>query len=237
MPDKLFGILEGVAYQVRKEIEGDSAVLRFRFDRGDGTQVPVEMRGDDIRGDLDSGDRVEISVSEKDADETGIRVTRVMNLTTGYDVQVQEKSRTGRMAGFISENSGVAIITALVTAGVSFLLTRLGGGTNLGQTPGPSASASATQSSTGGAQPSTAPVTPPPASGIGPVWVRYLALAVLFDLVALLIVYLWLRRDNKRRGIKRRLFPYLRSRHMLAIVAGLLAGELLAVLIVGITRR
>ena len=215
MAIKQFGIMDGVARLVRKETEGSSTVLRFRLDRADGILIPIELRGDDIRGDLESGDKVEIFIKEKDADDTAIRLKRILNLSTGYNVQVLDRSRSGRIGSFVSENASTAAIAALVTAGVSFLLTHLGG-TRHNQSPI-------------GARPIFA-------LSNGQVWALYAALAVLFNVAVFIILYWQLRHGNKKRGIKRRLWPYLRSRHMLAISVGLLTGEILTTLILWITH-
>ena len=216
MAIKQFGTVDGVARLVRKETEGSGTVLRFRLDREDGILIPIELRGGDIRGDLESGDKVEISIKEKDADETAIRLKRILNLSTGYNVEVLDRSRSGRIASFVSENASTAAIAALVTAGVSFLLTHLGGG--------------ATQNGS--------PIGVPPtlAPSNGQAWALYAVLAVLFNVAVFIIFYWQLRHGNKKRGIKRRLWPYLRSRHMLAISVGLLTGELLTTLILWITH-
>ena len=221
MPIKQFGTMNGVAYQVSKETEGSSIVWRFRFDCGDGSVIPIELRGDDVRGNLTSGDRIEISVNEKDVDDTAIRLKRIANLTTGYNVQVWDKSAIKRIAGFISDNIVTAAIAALVTAGTSFLLTHLGGGST---------------NNTAGSPSLPGLIINPVAPSEGQVWTLYAILAALFDVVVFIILYWQFRRANKKRGIKRHLWPYLRRGRMLAILGGLLAGELLAILILWLTH-
>lgn len=218
MPDKLLGTVQGLASQVRKETESGIIVWRFRFDGGDGSLRPIELRGDDIRGDLDSGDKVELSIQEKDVDETAIRLKGIFNLTTGYRVEALDKSRSRatRIAGFISENAAVAVIAAVVTAGVSSLLAHVHLGTSsAGSAIGPQILVPSER----------------------PLWPTYVLLAILFDLVVFTIFYWQLRRRNKQRRIKRHLWPYLRSRHaLLAISAGLLTGELVTTLVLWTTH-
>ncbi len=221
MPIKQFGTMNGVAHQVSKETEGSSTVWRFRFDRGDGSVIPIELRGDDVRGDLTSGDEVEISINEKDVDETAIRLKRIVNLSTGYNVQVWDKSAINRIVDFTSQNVVTAAIAALVTAGMSFLLTHLGGGST---------------NNTAGSPSVPGLIINPAASSRGQVWALYAVLAALFDVVLFIILYWQLRRANKKRGIKRHLWPYLRRGPMLAISGGLLAGELLTILILWLTH-
>jgi hypothetical protein len=231
MPDELLGTVHGMASQVRKEIEGSIIVWRFRFDRGDGILRPIELRGDEIRGDLDSGDRVQLLVQENDVDATAIRLKSVFNLTTGFRVealdkpnpepqpepQPQAEPRARRLAGFISQNVATAVISAVVTGGVSFLFAFVHvGASHARSTIGPQ-------------------VLVP---GERPLWRTYVLVAVLFDLVAFIIFYWQLRRQDKQRDIKRRLWPYPRSRHtLLAVAVGLLAGELAATLILWATHK
>jgi hypothetical protein len=166
LPIKQFGTMNGVAYQVSKETEGSSTVWRFRFDRGDGSVIPIELRGDDVRGDLTSGDEVEISINEKDVDETAIQLKRIVNLSTGYNVQVWDKSAINRIVDFTSQNVVTAAIAALVTAGMSFLLTHLGGGST---------------NNTAGSPSVPGLIINPAASSRGQVWALYAVLAALFE--------------------------------------------------------
>jgi hypothetical protein len=104
---------------------------------------------------------------------------------------------------------------------MSFLLTHLGGGSTNNMAGSPSVPGL---------------IINPAASSRGQVWALYAVLAALFDVVLFIILYWQLRRADKKRGIKRHLWPYLRRGPMLAISGGLLAGELLTILILWLTH-
>jgi hypothetical protein len=246
VPDELTGTVEGVAHSVRWESQGNSKVLRFRFDCGDGLLIPIELHGDDIQGDLASGERIEITITGKDAGATAIRLQSLRNLSTGFSVEVTGKSRADRVGDFVSANAATAAITTVVSGGVSLLLAKAStvtAGVKASPSPTPSAiptavvSATSTAASSPSPSPSSGSVTVPPVhTVVTQAWSIYLLLAVLLDAVACLVLYWLLRRLNRKGGIKRRPSVYLRSGRTPVILAGLLAGELLTALILWLTH-
>lgn len=238
MPDELTGTVAGVAQNVRWESQGNSKVLRFRFDCGDGLLIPVELHGDDIEGDLASGERVEITIAGKDAGATAIRLQSLRNLSTGFSVQATGKSRADRVGDFVSANAATAAITTVVSGGVSLLLAKASTVTS-GVKATPSASSSATAAGTPFPSPSptSGSVTGPAAHAVvTQAWSIYLLLAVLLDAVACLALYWRLRRGNRKGGVRHRPSVYLRSGRVPVILAGLLAGEFLTALILWLTH-
>lgn len=244
MPDELSGTVEGVARNVRRESQGKTTVLRFRFDRGDGVLLPIELHGDDIQGDLESGERVRITITGQDAGATAIRLRFLLNLSTGFSVQVCDKSRTDRIGDFVSANAATAAITTVVSGGVSLLLARASTVVTRRPTlgspaPTPSATAFPSATSSHAPAPSLSPspgsglVSPPPAHVVvTQAWGLYVTLAVLLDAVACLALY-WQLRRGKRKG---RPSALRRSGHIPVILAGLLAGEFLTALVLWLTH-
>ena len=103
--------MQGVAMQTSTQREGQSVVLRFLIETADGTRIPVEMRGREIRGMVSSGDRIEID-GRRITDRDGVaRPTRIRNVTTRSLVRIRQ-SRGKRTLG------SVARFTSSVAAGV-----------------------------------------------------------------------------------------------------------------------
>jgi len=114
--------MEGIATRVRRDQEGANTVLRFVFEGQDGTRAVVEMRGHEIRGVLDDGDRVLLLAGPQRAPADGIhRPTQVENLTTGSTVTAWRPSRLERAAKPLP----MALLTAAISSGVSFCFAAL----------------------------------------------------------------------------------------------------------------
>ena len=109
--------MEGIASRVRRDQEGANTVLRFVVEEQDGTPAAVEMRGHEIRGLLDDGDRVLLVAGPQRAPADGIhRPMQVENLTTGSTVTAWLPSRLERAAKPLP----MALLTAAISSGVTF---------------------------------------------------------------------------------------------------------------------
>src|SRR5215208_326325 len=114
--------MEGIASRVRRDQEGANTVLRFGVKEQDGTPAAVEMRGHEIRGVLDDGDRVLLVAGPQRAPADGIhRPMQVENLTTGSTVTAWRPSRLERAAKPLP----TALLTAAISSGVTFCFAAL----------------------------------------------------------------------------------------------------------------
>jgi hypothetical protein len=114
--------MEGIASRVRRDQEGANTVLRFVVQEQDGTLAAVEMRGHEIRGVLDDGDRVLLVAGPQRAPADGIhRPVQVENLTTGSTVTAWRPSRLERAAKPLP----TALLTAAISSGVTFCFAAL----------------------------------------------------------------------------------------------------------------
>jgi hypothetical protein len=128
--------VEGVARRVRIDDEAGGCVLRFVVDTGEGGLVPVEMRGREVLGVLDDGDRVAF---DRASWATGTaRPERVVNLSTNADVEVSVPGRLDRLSGVVGlRDLRTAVISALVTATVGAIAKAFqAGGKPPGAAPG-----------------------------------------------------------------------------------------------------
>jgi hypothetical protein len=92
-------------------------VLRFVLRADDGTSAAVEMRGHEIRGLVDDGDRVVLIAGSRGAPANGILTpSRVENLTTGSTVTAWQPSLLKRAARPIL----TTLLTAAISSGVTF---------------------------------------------------------------------------------------------------------------------
>jgi hypothetical protein len=115
------GRVEGIASRVRIDTEGSGRVLRFVVDTDDGRRVPVEMRGREVLGVLDDGDRVRFAAAHTASGTACPR--RVDNLTTAAAVEVPAAGRLDRVSGAVGlRDVRTALISALVTVGVGSLV-------------------------------------------------------------------------------------------------------------------
>jgi hypothetical protein len=243
--------IKGTACAVDKGTEAGKAVWRFRLDAGEGVVIPVEIRGDEIHGLLDMGDEIEVLVQSKDKTGEGVRSEHVLNRTTTYEINTYERSRLRRGFGFNQLNFYVGILAALGGAAVSILIGFLrAAGVATAATPAASPSATAGPSSASPTSPAvtgapTPPTSAPSASGTGasssgptvlspkrvsliPIWAYYVLVAL--PIVAVVIFVIYDVRKNVKSG------PggvrwYLRRRNSVSIVAGVVAGDLLAILV------
>jgi hypothetical protein len=118
--------MEGVTSRVRRDQEGAVCVLRFVISAPDGSPVAVEMRGHEIRGVLDDGDRVVVPDFDS-ADADGIyRPTQVRNCTTASTVTAWRPPLVRRIIaplGTVAWTTAVSSVVGLIVG------TLLGGGT------------------------------------------------------------------------------------------------------------
>ena len=128
--------MEGVARRVRIDNEGAGCVLRFVVETDEGGLVPVEMRGREVLGVLDDGDRVRFDRAPSAVGTA--RPRRVANLSTNAEVEVTVPGRLDRWSGVVGlRDVRTALISALVTATVgAFTNAFRGRPTNAQPTPG-----------------------------------------------------------------------------------------------------
>jgi hypothetical protein len=97
-------------------------VLRFRLDIGDGQLLPVEIRGEEVRGDLLDGEKVALDLPRKTEGDVAVSPKRILNLRTGYEVRVWERSRLRRIASYFHDNYVIGIVgTVLGAATIKYL--------------------------------------------------------------------------------------------------------------------
>ena len=111
--------LQGTAQNVRTDQEQSRVVLRFVMVT-DGEQAPVEMRGAQLLGVLNSGDRVLIE-GRRDRDGV-IRPQIVRNVSTNSIVQMRGPSPLSAFASFV-----LSAVFAVFTGALSTVLVGLVG--------------------------------------------------------------------------------------------------------------
>jgi hypothetical protein len=121
--------IKGIASAITTSSEGGKTVWRFRLDTGGGVLIPVEIRGDKIRGSLGAGDKVEVLTRFKDKSREGVQSRHILNLTTGYEIKSYERSWVRRGSSFTRVNFAIGILAALGGAAVSVLLSVIKGAT------------------------------------------------------------------------------------------------------------
>lgn len=127
--------VEGVARRVRTDNEGGGCVLRFVVETEDAGLVPVEMRGREVLGVLDDGDRVSF---DRGSSSGTARPQRVANLSTNAEVEVSVPGRLGRWSGAVGlRDVRTALISALVTATVGALTNAFESNNTPSATPAP----------------------------------------------------------------------------------------------------
>jgi hypothetical protein len=123
--------MEGAATRVKLDQEGSACVLRFVLLADDGAATAVEMRGTEIRGVLDDGDRVLIDPPAAGGDGDGVlRPRRLRNQTTTSLVSVWEPPLYSRIGGKVATLLISTAISTLVTFALGLIL---GGGEPEGQ--------------------------------------------------------------------------------------------------------
>ena len=128
--------VEGVARRVRIDNEGAGCVLRFVVETHDGDLVPVEMRGREVLGVLDDGDRVSF---DRASSATGTaRPQSIANLSTNAEVEVSVPGRLDRWSGVVGlRDVRTELISALVTATVGAFTNAFEAGRSPNAAPGP----------------------------------------------------------------------------------------------------
>ena len=206
--------INGIASAITTSSEGGKTVWRFRLETGDGVLIPVEIRGDEIRGSLDDGDEVEVLTRVKDKSTEGVQSKHIRNLTTSFEIKAYERSRIRRGSSFTQVNFTVGILAALGGAVVSALFSAL-------------KSATTTVATTGPGPPGSVIISYKTISVI-PLWAYYAGAALPIVVVAgLVLLDTWKNARPGPGGFHRNL----RRRHWVPIVAGVVAGDLLTVLI------
>jgi hypothetical protein len=114
--------IEGVVSSVSVGFESNTQVLRFVVQPDDGNAVPVEMRGEQLRGVLTDGHRVAIEVSgsgHPQRDPT-LHPTELRNRTTNALVVMWRPGRIKRSLRWLGPSQVVpAVVAALVGAAVA----------------------------------------------------------------------------------------------------------------------
>jgi hypothetical protein len=181
-------------------VEGSRSVLRFVLRVDDDRIVPVEMRGDEVRGVLTEGDRVAIDGFRPG--ET-LRPTSIDDLTTASPVEVWAPTGIGRLLAHGELRT--AALSAVVTSGIGLAVGWFQSEPSSGAGPGPIAP------------------TPPPDEGGPGAW-PFVAggAATLVFLVGLTVVLRRLRRRRPRVAPTRA--GALRGRQIAAAIAGIGVG-------------
>ena len=112
--------VEGTALHVTRNKE----VLRFRLDIGQGQLLPVEMRGEEVRGDLLDGEKVALDLPRRTKVDVAVSPKRILNLSTGYEVRVWQRSRLRRITSWITEHAVPTAISAAISAAITAVLKR-----------------------------------------------------------------------------------------------------------------
>jgi hypothetical protein len=107
----------GVANDVRIDQEGRDVVLRFVVQSSEGDRVPVEMRGNAVRGVLESGDRVAL-IGTKARDRDGVARPRLIeDQTTSSTIHMARTNFIAKALGFV-----LRVIVVLALGAASILL-------------------------------------------------------------------------------------------------------------------
>ena len=108
--------MEGTARRVQRAQEGATSILRFLLVSDDGASTAVEMRGSEIRGLLDDGDRVVMDPGSDPPTADGLhRPASVQNRTTGSVVTAWRPPLVKR--------ASEPLVTGLLTATISSVVT------------------------------------------------------------------------------------------------------------------
>jgi hypothetical protein len=236
--------IKGIACALDKSTESCRAVWRLRLDAGQGVVIPVEIRGDEIHGLLDIGDEIEVLVQSKDKTGEGIRSKHIVNRTTNYQINTYERSRLRRGLSFLQLNFYVGVLAALGGAAVSILIGFLraaGVATAAAPAASPGVSPSSPAATAGVASPTSVPtasgtaasspgptVLSPRRASLIPIWAYYVLVALPIAAVVVFVIYDV--RKNAKSGPGGVLW-YLRRKNSVSIIAGVIAGDLLAILI------
>jgi hypothetical protein len=114
--------VKGTVERSRRDQEGGSTVLRFVLAQSDGSRVAVEMRGDEIRGVLDDGDRVVVETGLDAAMVDGVqRPLRLRNESTGSLVVAWQRPWLMRALKPLP----TLLTSAVISTGVTIVLTAL----------------------------------------------------------------------------------------------------------------
>jgi hypothetical protein len=102
---------------LRESPEGKGRVLRCVLSTVDGRAYPVEMRGDELRGVIDEGDRVAVALEAVSGrrDDPTLRPREIRNLTTGGVVEMWRADLLHRALRALPIS---AVLTAAVSAAV-----------------------------------------------------------------------------------------------------------------------
>jgi len=169
---------EGTVTDLQVEQAPSKVVVRFLLGLDDGTPLPVEMRGEELRGILSNGHRVAVPSpsSGGTSDDATLHATRIKNLTTGGIVELWRAGLARRSTRALAPGEvRSAVISAAVggSIAVAFSALHSGGGRSSGT--------SSTPTGSGGFD-----------------W--ELLIAVLVGALAVLALFLWYFWARKRRG-------------------------------------
>jgi hypothetical protein len=91
---------EGTVARLRLDQEGaTNIVMRFVLNQDDGESRPVEMRGEQLRGVINAGDRVAVSEERSvgEAQDATLRPSSIRNLSTSGVVEMWRPRRSARV--------------------------------------------------------------------------------------------------------------------------------------------
>lgn len=105
---------QGIVRSVRIDQEGRSSVLRFVVESSN-DRIPVEMRGNKVKGVLEAGNEVVIKGRGRRDRDGVIRPREIMNKTTNSLVSVRRKNLLVRFVGF-SFSVAVSVVSGVISA-------------------------------------------------------------------------------------------------------------------------
>jgi hypothetical protein len=154
------GIVEGVVNRVTRTLENGKSVLRFVLSEDGGRRAVVELKGNEIRGLLEDGDRVSFA-SGRTEQEGVLRPSAVMNSSTGTRVEAWDAPLLQRAFRPLMMTSGTAAISTVATVLTTELLR---GGPSPRSAPVTEPAVGELTAPTGSARPSGAPSPARPAA-------------------------------------------------------------------------
>jgi hypothetical protein len=120
--------MDGIVTKLRVQPEGKELILRFVLERPDGADVAVEMRGEQLRGVLDDGDRVALPDNNRQiaAVDKVARPRELQNLTTESVVYMWRPAPPRRALRYVGSIVGTTAISSVVGSLVTAFI--VGGG-------------------------------------------------------------------------------------------------------------
>ncbi len=110
----------GIVKTVRVDQEGQATVLRLVVESRN-EDIPVEMRGSEIRGVLEIGDQIVFKGSGKRGRDGVIRPKKLINKTTNSIVEVKSPNIIARFFRFVF-SFVFSLISGVLTAGIASII-------------------------------------------------------------------------------------------------------------------